>query len=113
MSDSDSEKSKLQEHSDVGDSESSGQQNTYEPSSSSDLSPASSGSQSGDSSPPSADEHTTLVDKARAFLASPQVRGQDVLAKHKFLEEKGLNGKDIDMLLQELVCVFYEYAVRR
>ncbi|PPQ63409.1 hypothetical protein CVT24_004919 [Panaeolus cyanescens] len=47
-----------------------------------------------------AENRAELLSKARAFLASPQVQHQDIAAKRRFLIEKGLNGTDIDNLLQ-------------
>jgi predicted ABC-type transport system involved in lysophospholipase L1 biosynthesis ATPase subunit len=44
-----------------------------------------------------------LISKARAFLASPQVRNEDIPAKRRFLSEKGLTDAEIDQLLRELV----------
>ncbi|KAK7695369.1 hypothetical protein QCA50_000004 [Cerrena zonata] len=44
-----------------------------------------------------------LIQKARAFLQSPQVRNEDYAAKRIFLSEKGLNDIEIDSLLQETV----------
>lgn len=46
-----------------------------------------------------------LLDKARAFLRSPQVMHEDVLAKRRFLAEKGLNDAEIEQLMVELVSV--------
>lgn len=51
-------------------------------------------------------DRTDLLEKARAFLTSPQVRYEDNAAKRRFLAEKGLNGAEIDGLLQELVSVY-------
>ncbi len=48
-------------------------------------------------------DRTELIDKARIFLNSPQVRYEDPSAKRRFLAEKGLNDTEIDGLLQELV----------
>ncbi|KAF9058060.1 hypothetical protein BJ165DRAFT_103482 [Panaeolus papilionaceus] len=49
-----------------------------------------------------AENRLELLNKARAFLASPQVQHQDVAQKRRFLIEKGLNGTDIDNLLQTM-----------
>ncbi|KAH9948389.1 hypothetical protein B0H21DRAFT_707808 [Amylocystis lapponica] len=43
-----------------------------------------------------------LLEKARAFLHSPQVQHEDAIAKRRFLTEKGLSQVEIDGLLQEL-----------
>lgn len=68
----------------------------------------SSASSAVESSPPSeavpVEDRAALLDKARAFLASPEIRGQGLLAKSKFLEEKGLNAEEVGSLLKELVC---------
>ncbi|PSR93767.1 hypothetical protein PHLCEN_2v4662 [Hermanssonia centrifuga] len=47
-------------------------------------------------------DRTELIDRARIFLNSPQVRYEDPSAKRRFLAEKGLNDTEIDGLLQEL-----------
>ena len=52
-------------------------------------------------------ERSDLLERARFFLASPQVRHEDVSAKRRFLVDKGLSETEIITLLQELVCVFY------
>ncbi len=44
-----------------------------------------------------------LVDKARAFLGSPQVIHEDTSAKRRFLAEKGLNDSEIETLILEQV----------
>jgi hypothetical protein len=49
------------------------------------------------------DNHQKLIDKARTFLASPQVRNEDIPAKRTFLSEKGLTDAEIDQLIRELV----------
>ncbi|KAH9927260.1 uncharacterized protein B0H18DRAFT_1003752 [Fomitopsis serialis] len=46
-------------------------------------------------------DRTDLLDKARAFLSSPQVRHDDYTAKRRFLAEKGLDNAEISILLQE------------
>lgn len=48
-------------------------------------------------------DRTDLVEKARTFLLSPQVRLEDNTAKRKFLVEKGLTEQEIIGLLQESV----------
>lgn len=44
-----------------------------------------------------------LIARARSFLTSTQVQGQDIFAKRKFLVEKGLTDGEISGLLQESV----------
>jgi len=48
-------------------------------------------------------DRTQLVEKARAFLLSPDIRHESSENKRKFLEEKGLSGDEIDILIQEIV----------
>ncbi|KAG8942624.1 hypothetical protein FRC03_002997 [Tulasnella sp. 419] len=48
------------------------------------------------------EERTTLLDKARVFLASPDIRGQDASKKRRFLFEKGLSLDEVDTLLVEM-----------
>ncbi|KAF8559194.1 hypothetical protein OG21DRAFT_1519496 [Imleria badia] len=48
-------------------------------------------------------DRAELLTRARAFLASPQVRLQDSDAKRIFLAEKGLTPSEIDQLLRELL----------
>lgn len=43
-----------------------------------------------------------LLEKARQFLHSPEIRWQDTEKKRKFLMEKGLDRRDIKMLLEEV-----------
>ena len=50
------------------------------------------------------EDRSDLLAKARSFLASPQVRNQDVNAKRAFLAEKGLNDTEIVELLRTIVC---------
>jgi hypothetical protein len=52
------------------------------------------------------EDRSDLLAKARSFLASPQVRTQDVNAKRAFLVEKGLNDTEIAELLRTIVCVY-------
>ncbi|OCH94336.1 hypothetical protein OBBRIDRAFT_789466 [Obba rivulosa] len=47
-------------------------------------------------------DRTGLLEKARAFLNSPQVQHEDLTAKRRFLTEKGLSQAEVDVLLQEL-----------
>lgn len=56
-------------------------------------------------------ERQELTDKARAFLASPQVRNEDIPAKRRFLAEKGLTDVEIDQLIQELVSTRYPVSI--
>jgi hypothetical protein len=44
-----------------------------------------------------------LIERARSFLTSPKIYHEDVLAKRKFLVEKGLSDTEIAGLLRELV----------
>lgn len=55
-------------------------------------------------------ERQELIDKARAFLVSPQVRNEDIPAKRRFLAEKGLTDVEIDRLIQELVSLTYYHV---
>ena len=52
------------------------------------------------------EDRSDLLAKARSFLASPQVRNEDVKAKRAFLVEKGLNDTEIVELLRTIVCVY-------
>ena len=54
------------------------------------------------SDPPPTDR-TELIQRARAFLTSPQVRHEDAVAKRRFLAEKGLTDAEIEGLLLEVV----------
>lgn len=58
--------------------------------------------------PPSTqpEDRSTLLAKARSFLASPQVQYQDINAKRAFLVEKGLNDTEIADLIRTIVCVY-------
>ena len=53
-----------------------------------------------------AEDRSDLLAKAHSFLASPQVRNEDVKAKRAFLVEKGLNDTEIAELLRTVVCVY-------
>ncbi|KAJ3551653.1 hypothetical protein NM688_g4582 [Phlebia brevispora] len=46
-------------------------------------------------------DRTELLNRARAFLSSPQVMHEDLMAKRRFLAEKGLDNTEIEALLQE------------
>ncbi|KXN83745.1 hypothetical protein AN958_00888 [Leucoagaricus sp. SymC.cos] len=50
----------------------------------------------------SADDRSLLLSRARSFLQSPQVSGQDLLAKRQFLREKGIYEAEIDTLLRDV-----------
>ncbi|KAI0720309.1 hypothetical protein C8T65DRAFT_634096 [Cerioporus squamosus] len=56
----------------------------------------------GDPPPPASTDRTELLQRARAFLTSPQVRHEDVSAKRRFLVEKGLTDAEIEELLFEV-----------
>ncbi|KAI0660809.1 hypothetical protein C8Q70DRAFT_912648 [Cubamyces menziesii] len=64
--------------------------------------------QQSESAPPpppntaTADDRSELLQRARAFLNSPQVRHEDISAKRQFLVEKGLREAEIETLLHEL-----------
>ncbi|KAH8094832.1 hypothetical protein BXZ70DRAFT_946229 [Cristinia sonorae] len=47
-------------------------------------------------------DRAQLLDRARTFLHSPQVRNEDYAAKYRFLAEKGLNEVEIHGLLNEV-----------
>ncbi|EPQ59120.1 hypothetical protein GLOTRDRAFT_136081 [Gloeophyllum trabeum ATCC 11539] len=47
-------------------------------------------------------ERNELLARARTFLLSPQIKNEDILAKRRFLTEKGLTEPEIDGLLREL-----------
>ncbi|KAI0375830.1 hypothetical protein BV20DRAFT_959889 [Pilatotrama ljubarskyi] len=51
---------------------------------------------------PAPEDRTQLLQRARAFLTSPQVRHEDLVAKRRFLEEKGLTEREIEGLLHEV-----------
>jgi hypothetical protein len=44
-----------------------------------------------------------LLERARTFLTSPQVRSQDVAEHRAFLREKGLEEKEITQVLAKVV----------
>lgn len=52
---------------------------------------------------PAPEDRTELLQRARAFLSSPQVRHEDLTAKRRFLGEKGLSEDEIESLLREVV----------
>lgn len=49
------------------------------------------------------DDRSTLLERARAFLTSPQLRYEEPAEKRRFLAEKGLNAVEIEGLMRELV----------
>ncbi|OJT05321.1 hypothetical protein TRAPUB_3762 [Trametes pubescens] len=51
---------------------------------------------------PAPEDRTELLQRARAFLSSPQVRHEDLTAKRRFLGEKGLSEDEIEGLLREV-----------
>lgn len=66
-------------------------------------------SQGGESvNPPSTvtqgEDRTALLERARTFLASAQVRAQDAAEQRAFLHEKGLDAKEVAQVLAEVVC---------
>ncbi|KAH9850768.1 hypothetical protein C2E23DRAFT_887106 [Lenzites betulinus] len=52
--------------------------------------------------PPTPEDRTDLLERARAFLSSPQVRHEDLISKRRFLVEKGLTEGEIEGLLHEV-----------
>jgi hypothetical protein len=59
------------------------------------------------SSPPApvTEDRSELVQRARAFLTSPQVQHEDMAVKRRFLMDKGLNDAEVEALLRDIVCV--------
>ncbi|THH28799.1 hypothetical protein EUX98_g5397 [Antrodiella citrinella] len=55
---------------------------------------------------PNDGDRVQLIERARTFLYSPQVRYEDNAAKYRFLAEKGLNDVEIHGLLNELQETF-------
>ncbi|KAI0638363.1 hypothetical protein C8Q77DRAFT_1048683 [Trametes polyzona] len=51
---------------------------------------------------PTPEDRTELIQRARAFLTSPQVRHENLAAKQRFLREKGLTEAEIENLLREV-----------
>ncbi|KAI5893931.1 uncharacterized protein SCHCODRAFT_02500613 [Schizophyllum commune H4-8] len=47
------------------------------------------------------ENRTTLLERARHFLASPQIQQQDDAGKRRFLSEKGLKAEEVDAVLRE------------
>ena len=45
-----------------------------------------------------------LLERARAFLMSPQVRAQDAAEQRAFLREKGLDEREVTQVLSDVVC---------
>ncbi|KZP20165.1 hypothetical protein FIBSPDRAFT_919935 [Athelia psychrophila] len=48
------------------------------------------------------ESRAALIERAKLFLVSPQIRHEDLAAKRRFLVEKGLSDDEIGGLLQEL-----------
>ncbi|KAF7975120.1 hypothetical protein HWV62_10413 [Athelia sp. TMB] len=48
------------------------------------------------------ESRAALIERAKMFLLSPQIRHENLLAKRRFLVEKGLSEAEIDGLLQQL-----------
>ncbi|KAF5363728.1 hypothetical protein D9756_000746 [Leucocoprinus leucothites] len=46
-------------------------------------------------------ERSLLLSRAQSFLQSPQISGQDIFSKRRFLREKGLHEAEIDTLLHD------------
>jgi hypothetical protein len=65
-------------------------------------------SQGGESvNPPSTtsgEDRAALLERARTFLASPQVRSQEAVEQRAFLREKGLDENEVTQVLAEVVC---------
>ncbi|KAI0677359.1 hypothetical protein C8Q78DRAFT_1002404 [Trametes maxima] len=51
---------------------------------------------------PAPEDRSVLLQRARAFLSSPQVRHEDLVAKRRFLTEKGLTNDEVEGLLREV-----------
>ncbi|KAI0650553.1 hypothetical protein C8Q79DRAFT_944226 [Trametes meyenii] len=51
---------------------------------------------------PVPEDRSVLLQRARAFLNSPQVRHEDLIAKRRFLTEKGLTNDEVEGLLREV-----------
>jgi hypothetical protein len=49
------------------------------------------------------DDRSLLVSRARYFLQSPQISGQNIFSKRQFLREKGLHEAEIDALVRDTV----------
>jgi len=63
-------------------------------------------SQGGESvNPPTTtgDDRAALLERARTFLTSPQVRAQNAAEQRAFLREKGLDEKEVTQVLAEVV----------
>ena len=54
------------------------------------------------------DDRALLVSKAKSFLQSPQISGQDLSSKRQFLRDKGLHEVEIDHLLHDVVSASLE-----
>ena len=55
--------------------------------------------------PPTPVDRAELLQRARVFLTSPQVRHEDITAKRRFLADKGLTDVEVDGLLCEVVRI--------
>lgn len=55
---------------------------------------------------PTVEDRSELLQRAKAFLTSPQVLQEDITAKRRFLTEKGLSDVEVEVLLRETVRVF-------
>jgi hypothetical protein len=56
-------------------------------------------------------QQSELIDKARSFLASPEIRSADISAKKEFLKSKGLREEEIDQLMSSNeVCKLTDLA---
>ncbi|KAL1680788.1 hypothetical protein EV122DRAFT_207266 [Schizophyllum commune] len=51
--------------------------------------------------PSVAEDRTTLLERGRHFLASPQIQQQDDAGKRRFLSDKGLKAEEVDAVLRE------------
>ncbi|KZT39657.1 hypothetical protein SISSUDRAFT_1061002 [Sistotremastrum suecicum HHB10207 ss-3] len=49
----------------------------------------------------SSESRALLIEQARAFLLSSEIRNEDEASKRKFLAEKGLSGDEIDQMILE------------
>lgn len=69
--------------------------------------PSATPSQGGESvnapSTTSSNDRTALLERARTFLTSSQVRAQDAAEQRAFLHEKGLDEKEIAQALADVV----------
>lgn len=54
---------------------------------------------------PTVEDRSELLQRAKAFLTSPQVLQEDITAKRRFLTEKGLSDVEVEALLRETARV--------